>query len=517
MSDWNQGYVTDVPYTYGYYREMAPQSIRFALNAAGWEAPPDEGYTYCELAFGQGSGLALMAAANPDGRFWGNDFNPSHVAGARRLAADAGLTNLELTDASFAEMVERDLPEFDYVALHGVWSWVGRENWAHIVEFLRRKLKVGGAVYISYNTMPGWSAAHPLREVLHRVVELGTSRAQHMPARIDEAMKTVERLKEVPGSYFARTPQIKDRVDAIVKGHKSYIAHEYLNRCWDPIYFAEMVDALAPAKLSFAAHASAVNCIHSMFHSKPLQELLDATPDPVLRETLRDMGLNTPFRRDLFVRGPRRLGGIAQADALFDRDYVLMHPRARCSLTIPTPQGEVKLAPEIYDPVLDALAGGRTAARSLMKHPGFADLQGSKRLLRALIVLCGVGYAAPCVSPAAAARAQPVVERFNAALLQRARRGSEEDFQWIASALIGSGLPQSRVDQFVATLPRGGSGTVRMQDLVDDMARRGIVLSKEGQMLKDPATVRDELATRLSTWEQEQRPLLGSHGLFQPR
>ena len=50
----------------------------------------------------------------------------------------------------------RDVP--DFVGLHGVWSWISNANRAAVVEFLRRKLKPGGVLYISYNASPGWAA-----------------------------------------------------------------------------------------------------------------------------------------------------------------------------------------------------------------------------------------------------------------------------------------------------------------------------------------------------------------------
>ena len=58
-----------------------------------------------------------------------------------------------------------DLPEFDFIGLHGVWSWVSPENQKIIINFIRKKLKVGGVVYISYNTLPGWLQMIPLREL----------------------------------------------------------------------------------------------------------------------------------------------------------------------------------------------------------------------------------------------------------------------------------------------------------------------------------------------------------------
>jgi len=44
------------------------------------------------------------------------------------------------------------LPDFDYIGLHGIWSWISDENRQVIVDFIRKKLKVGGVLYISYNT-----------------------------------------------------------------------------------------------------------------------------------------------------------------------------------------------------------------------------------------------------------------------------------------------------------------------------------------------------------------------------
>ena len=65
----------------------------------------------------------------------------------------------KLFDQAFAEFCARpDLPDFDFIGLHGIWSWISDENRAVIVDFIRRKLKVGGVLYISYNTQPGWAA-----------------------------------------------------------------------------------------------------------------------------------------------------------------------------------------------------------------------------------------------------------------------------------------------------------------------------------------------------------------------
>jgi hypothetical protein len=83
MNDWNEGYITDVDYTYGFYKEMAPAAIRFALLAAGYESPPVDRFSYCELGYGQGA--ARFAGCRQPGGDLGH-----HQPGPRRRRSLAG-------------------------------------------------------------------------------------------------------------------------------------------------------------------------------------------------------------------------------------------------------------------------------------------------------------------------------------------------------------------------------------------------------------------------------------------
>ena len=84
--DWTKGYVADIGYTAGFFRQTTPGHLAFAAltigRSPGRALKPQR---VLELGFGQGFGLALLAAANPDITFEGCDFNPDHVAHARRL------------------------------------------------------------------------------------------------------------------------------------------------------------------------------------------------------------------------------------------------------------------------------------------------------------------------------------------------------------------------------------------------------------------------------------------------
>src|SRR5207248_9974729 len=109
----------------------------------------------------------LVAASNPRAEVLAADFNPTHIASARGLANAAGLSNVEFREADFEELLhDSSLPDFDIICLHGVYSWISPQHRQTIVALIRRPLKPGGLVYVSYDAMPGWAGIAPLRRVL---------------------------------------------------------------------------------------------------------------------------------------------------------------------------------------------------------------------------------------------------------------------------------------------------------------------------------------------------------------
>src|SRR5690349_5182091 len=101
MTEWSDGYVVDIGYTHGFYKELTPSQLGFVALMQGKIAPGlgTQPLAYCELGCGQGMSTNLLASANPHIQFYATDFNPSHVVGARELARAAGLDNVHFFDA----------------------------------------------------------------------------------------------------------------------------------------------------------------------------------------------------------------------------------------------------------------------------------------------------------------------------------------------------------------------------------------------------------------------------------
>jgi len=95
--------------------------------------------------------------------------------------------------------------------------------------------------------------------------------------------------------------------------------------------------------------------------------------------------------------------------------------RAEVPSVVLGPVGEVTLHPEVYAPILDALATGSKSIAQLASEPSMAAL-GVERLRQALTVLVGMEAVAPCVGPANEPGRIARIRTFNALSLERAQR-----------------------------------------------------------------------------------------------
>lgn len=439
MSNWTAGYVADIAYTYGYYAELNPHRVKMAFLSAGLACP--EIGTACELGFGQGVSANLHAAASTI-QWYGTDFNPSQAGFAQELAR-ASHSEAKLFDESFADFAARnDLPEFDFIGLHGIWSWISDENRSTIVDFIRKKLKVGGVLYISYNTQPGWANFAPMRHLMTQHAEVVGVEGNGIVSRINGALDFTEKLLATEPLYARANPHVHERVKKLKEQNRHYLAHEYFNRDWLPMHFSTMAEWLEPAKLSFACSAHYLDQIDSINLSNEQQQFLEDIPDAMFRETVRDFMVNQQFRRDYWVRGPRKLGNIKQTELLRQQRIILIQHRPDVSLTATGSLGEANMQEAVYAPILDTLAD-----HQIMTLGQIEQITGQSfvKILQAIYVLIGSGSLVTVQNDDEIAKAKPRCEQLNLHLCKQARASNEVGY--LASPVLGGGVPVGRFQQ----------------------------------------------------------------------
>lgn len=507
MSNWNSGYVADIAYTYGYYQELSPSHLSLVATNRAQQAPDPSGpINYCELGSGQGLTTNILAAANPHSRFYATDFNPAHVASSRRLAAEAGLENVTFYDTSFSDFAEeKSLPEeFDIISLHGIYSWVNADLRAAIVDFIARKLKVGGLLYISYNCMPGWAAAAPMRHLMymHGKVQGGPT-----ATRLQPALDFIEKIQKSNALYFRSNPLLEKRFEMLKGQNRNYLTHEYFNDIWEPFYHADVVRDLDAAKLTYISSASLLEDVDVINLTEEQQKILGEIADPVLRETTRDYMTNKQFRRDVFVKGAHPLPPRLARETWLDRRFVLVADRSGIELKAKGALGEAKLQEEVYNPLLERLAGEPKTVRELVADPAVANL-GWARLQQALTVLVGANYLMPCLSARDEGKRVRATKAFNRAVLLRAQDNG--NLQFLASPVTGGGVVVPRFHQlFLLALSEGKKQPQEWAQFAwDVLNRQGERITKEGNVLQSAEENLKELNEQAASFAEKRLPVL---------
>ena len=506
MSDWTAGYVADIGYTYGYYGELNPLRVRLAFLNSGL-AYPKIG-TACELGFGQGMSVNFHAAASMT-QWHGTDFNPSQAAFAQELADVSG-SGAKLYDDAFADFANRtDLPDFDYIGIHGIWSWISDENRSFIVDFVRKKLKVGGVLYISYNTLPGWAAFAPMRHLMTEHADIIGAEGTGIVSRINGALDFTEKLLATSPDYFSANPQIAERLKKLKGQNRHYLAHEYFNRDWHPMHFATMAECLEPAKVSYACSAHYLDHIEPINLTADQQAFLKEIPDPMFRESVRDFMVNQQFRRDYWVKGARKLTMLERYEALQRQRVILITPRTDVSLKIIGVTGEVSLTESIYSPILDFLADHKpkTLGQIEQAMAGKPEITFA-HILQAVVVLSGAAHLAAVQDDTDIAKLKKQTDKLNAHLMHVAR--DSNDISYLASPVTGSGFMVGRFQQlFLLSISQGKKKPDEwVTDVWQILLVQGQKLVKEDKPLDTPEENIAELSAQATEFAEKKLPII---------
>jgi SAM-dependent methyltransferase len=454
--DWGAGYVTDIAYLPGYYRHQSPLHLHVACllgSVAGLDVAARTPLSYLELGCGYGFGALALAACNPAWQVTGIDFNPSHIATARSLAAEAGITNARFIEADLATLAESPLcdaiPEVDCATMHGLWSWVGDSVRSGIVRLFATKLRPGGVVHVSYNALPAWQGAIGLQRLLR---EAGRRVAGRSDRQVAAGLELLQALVEAKAHHLVDNSFAQAMIEHIRRAHPSYLAHEYMNATWRPCFHADVVADLAPAKLDWVASAHLLENFSPLTLSDEVRGVLERVGDPAMRELVKDLSLTRGLRQDVFVRGARRLSPAERDEALADVMLALTCHEDQFTWEVAVPSGQAALERDFYGPILGALAQRPQTVRELL---ALADLPRHDNPAEVVGMLVGTDHAMPVLGPPGAPL--PQAERLNAVALRRLLRHGHLNTP-MALALSGTGAPLScpMLDLFLAVRLRDG-------------------------------------------------------------
>ncbi|MFC6486426.1 methyltransferase regulatory domain-containing protein [Nitratireductor sp. GCM10026969] len=466
--------------------EQTPGHLDTACLLQAIEPPVSAGepFRYCELGCGVGETALAIAAANPRSDVWGFDFNPAHIARGKNLARKGGLANINLVEASFEDLARSDRNEyglFDYIALHGVWSWVSPANRTHIVRFIDRHLKPGGLVYITYNALPGWTSAMPVQRLLRMFAQAAHDRSDRTVVR---ALDSVRTYAEAGSTYVPA--DLLERLDKERDGGKlSYLSHEYLNAHWAPCYQVDVARDLGEAKLSYIGSATLLENYPDLCLTAQQRELLASTP-AAFAETAKDFLMIRPFHRDVFVRGARRIPERRLDERIRQTRLALVVPQSAVTRDIKIPLGEATLNESFYAPALEALADVPRTVGELMDLAQADRSTVSPREVLGMLVGSRQALTLPNEVDASAIG---TVRRYNVAHL-KACADEARAISALAALGIGSAITVRLFEMLAYEAIAGGTEVdpASLTEATWEMLKaRGDKITNEGKIVEDPA------------------------------
>ncbi len=507
MSEWSAGYVSDVGYTYGYYQELNPLLLKTAMLHAGLSCPDIK--VACELGFGQGLNTNFHAAATKI-KWYGTDFNPAQASFAREMAQASG-SDVHLYDDSFEEFCSRkDLPDFDYIGLHGIWSWVSDENRQIIVDFIRRKLKVGGVVYVSYNTLPGWAGFGPMRHLMTQHAEIIGSEGSGIVSRIDGALEFADNLLQTNPLYAAANPNIGERLKKVKEQNRHYLAHEYFNKDWDPMHFATFAQWVAPAKVDFGCSAYLIDHFDTVNMDQEQKTILNEITNVTLHQSTRDFIVNQQFRRDYWVKGLRQLSELEKIETLQKQEFLPTVDRASVSLKVQSAKGEATMNEDIYNPILDVMANFKPVSVEKLHEQVKSNEINFSHVIQSLMVLASTGQVRAIQDMTIAKKLSARTDKLNDYLIKRARSNGE--ITHLVSPVVAGGVQLTRFEQLFTGLYKQGvkDPTEIVKAVWHVLKFQNQVLIKEGQTLQSDEDNVAELMQQANEFINKKVPILKS-------
>ncbi len=309
MTDSLAGY-DEIPYESFPITETHPDRLAVIGRFFGLDSPDPTRARVLELGCASGGNLLPIAWFHPLTQCLGLELSRSQAFQGMQWVDALGLSNAEIRHQDIMDFPAQGEP-FDFIIVHGVFSWVPPKVREHILAVCGQRLAPGGIAYISYNTLPGGRQRSMLRDMLlHHARDRGSPRE-----RLAAARDMLEFLATPLDSSPRGHDWVRHEVQRLRAARDSYLYHEYLEETNEAFLFSEMVRRASRHGLQYLADAQ----LHTMFPStlgEAAESSLARFDDLVEEEQYADFLRLRGFRQSLFCRDSEPLTRDVDLDSL---------------------------------------------------------------------------------------------------------------------------------------------------------------------------------------------------------
>ncbi|MHC2068052.1 methyltransferase regulatory domain-containing protein [Bremerella sp. T1] len=284
-----------VPYPSHPFRQSHPERLASVGNLFGIKPADIHNCRVLEIGCAAGGNLIPMAEGLPDSKFVGVDLSKKQIERGQLNIDSLGLTNIELKYMNCVD-IDESMGTFDYIIVHGVFSWIPEDVQERIFEICQKQLSENGIAYVSYNTYPGWHLRGMIRDMMNYHVR----NLKDAPRRIQQSRALLEFLaKSVSADKGAYGMLLNNELQLLRRQSDNYLFHEHLEKDNTPIYFHEFIERAKAYDLQYLGESQLATMWIGNFPKDVAQTLERIAPDIVQREQYADFVRNRTFRQTL--------------------------------------------------------------------------------------------------------------------------------------------------------------------------------------------------------------------------
>ncbi|MEZ5426995.1 MAG: class I SAM-dependent methyltransferase [Pyrinomonadaceae bacterium] len=287
-----------VPYQSTFQPQIYPDRMATLATILGMKPAPPDKCRYLELGCGEGDNLIAFAFSLPESDFVGIDLSARHIEAAERMVAELGLKNIRFLQKDVMDLGREEFGEFDYIAAHGLFSWVPDFVRERVLDLYAEMLAPEGVGYLSYNTLPGGYMRQMMRDMMqfHTIDE---------PLSLDKVEKGLSILgflrDSVRGDKYYRSI-LENEIGFVTNHSPASILHDELGELNRPFYFHEFVKTAAEHGLQYLSEAEYFTMPMHEYPPQTAEALASFGEDIIRREQYIDFLRCRRFRQTLLCR-----------------------------------------------------------------------------------------------------------------------------------------------------------------------------------------------------------------------
>jgi hypothetical protein len=354
-----------------------------------------------------------------------------------------------------------------------------------LVDFIKRKLKVGGVLYVSYNALPGWTSFSPIRHLMNEHHNLVKDVNSDPISQVKNTFDFTEKFLATDPRFSTYLPLLKPRFDRTKSLDCNYLTHEYFNCDWNPMYFATMAKYLEPAQLQFACSAYYADQLSDLNFTDQQVEFLNNIKDPIFKESVRDFMIDQQFRRDYWVKGIRKILPIERMEQLSNYKVMLIQHRSNITCDLLGFSNNVDMDKSPYGIILDLLTDYKPKTLAWLLQNLKEKEIPLQYLIPTVMILISKQFLSFVQDDETINRMKKNSHSLNLHIINKSQ--NDDDINYLSSPVTGGGIAIQRLEQLLLlALIQGKKQTNELvQFIMDNLQLQNIIMEKEVYSLED--------------------------------